>query len=80
MTNRIIATTNSSRRRALGFTKPCGAPTSPVDVALTDEAKASGRRYRMSLYFVDFAPTPPADDCSALDGTARTQEVYLLTG
>jgi hypothetical protein len=63
--------------RRLGFTQPCGCPTSPVDILLTDAAKASGLRYRLSAYFVDWAPSPT---CSALDGTARTQEVYLLTG
>ena len=63
--------------RHLGFTQPCGCPTSPLDITLTDGALAAGKRYRLSLYFVDFAPSPT---CSTLDGTARSQEVYLLTG
>ena len=63
--------------RHLGLTQPCGCPTSPVDIALTDEAITAGKRYRLSLYFVDFAPAPR---CGTLDGTNRSQEVYLLTG
>ena len=63
--------------RHLGFMQPCGCPTAPFDILLTDAAKASNKCYRLSLYFVDFAPSPT---CSGLDGTARSQEVYLLTG
>lgn len=70
------------RRRSLGATQPCGCPTSPFDIALTDAAKkggggGGGKRYRLGLYFVDFARSPT---CGGLDGSARSQEVYLLAG
>jgi hypothetical protein len=68
---------NPSGFRKIGLTQPCGCPTSPVDILLTDQAKASGKRYKLSLYFVDWAPSP---SCQAYDGTQRSQEVYLLTG
>jgi hypothetical protein len=64
-------------RRALGYSQPCGCPTSPVDILLTDAAKAAGKRFKLSVYFVDFAPSV---SCGGLDGTARSQETYLLTG
>ncbi len=63
--------------RHLGLVQPCGCPTAPVDVVLTDAAKAANVTYRLSAYFVDFAPSP---GCGAFGGTARSQEVYLLTG
>ena len=63
--------------RHLGLTQPCGCPTSPFDIVITDAAKATGLRYRLSAYFVDYAPSP---SCGAFDGTARSQEVYLLQG
>ena len=66
-----------SGRRALGLTQPCGCPTSPVDILLTDAAKAAGLRYRLSLYFVDYAPSP---GCSKFDRTSRAQETYILRG
>ena len=68
---------SSSGRRALGFMQPCGCPTAPFDIQLTDAALAAGKRYKLGLYFVDWAPSP---DCQAFDGTARSQELYLLTG
>ena len=68
---------NPNGSRKIGFTQPCGCPTSPVDILLTDEAKASGKRYTLSAYFVDYAPSP---SCQAYDGTQRSQEIYLLTG
>ena len=74
---RALSDPSDASRRALGLTQPCGCPTSPVDIQLTDAAIAAGTRFRLSLYFVDFAPAPK---CGALDGTNRTQEVYLLTG
>ncbi len=61
----------------LGYMQPCGCPTAPIDILLTDAAKAAGKRYRLSLYFVDYAPS---QSCGGLDGTSRSQEVYLLTG
>jgi hypothetical protein len=64
-------------RRALGYSQPCGGPTSPIDIELTDEAKAAGKRYVLSAYYVDFAPSAT---CGALDGSARLQETYLLRG
>ena len=64
-------------RRALGYTQPCGCPTSPVDVQLTDAARAAGKRFKLSIYYVDFAPSV---SCGGLDGTTRSQETYLLTG
>ena len=66
-----------SGRRALGYSQPCGGPTSPIDVTLTDAARTIGFRYIMSAYYVDFAPSAT---CGALDGTARLQETYLLRG
>ena len=68
---------NPNGNRKIGFTQPCGCPTSPVDIQLTDEAKASGKRYTLSAYFVDYAPSP---SCQAYDGTQRSQEIYLLKG
>ena len=68
---------SGSTRRALGYTQPCGCPTSPVDILLTDEAKAAGNRYRASAYYIDYAPSV---SCGGLDGTARQQEVYVLEG
>jgi len=63
--------------RHLGYMQPCGCPTAPFDILLTDAAKAANKTFRLSLYFVDYAPSA---SCGGLDGTARTQEVYLLTG
>jgi hypothetical protein len=63
--------------RHLGYVQPCGCPTAPVDVVLTDAAKAANASYVLSAYFVDFAPSA---GCGGFDGTARAQEVYLLTG
>ncbi len=74
---RALADPADASRRALGLTQPCGCPTSPFDIRLTDGALAAGKRYRLGLYFVDFAPSP---GCGAFGGTNRTQEVYLLTG
>ncbi len=37
---------------------------------------AAGRRYVLSLYFVDFGPTPWGD--GQTEDANRTQEVYLL--
>jgi alpha-L-rhamnosidase len=74
---RALADPAGGAARHLGFVQPCGCPTAPVDILLSDAAKAAGRKYRLSLYFVDFAPSAT---CGGLDGTARTQEVYLLTG
>ena len=74
---RALVDPGDATRRALGLTQPCGCPTSPVDIRLTDGALAAGKRYRLGLYFVDWAPSP---GCGAFDGTNRTQEVYLLTG
>lgn len=74
---RALADPADASRRALGLTQPCGCPTSPFDIRLTDDALAAGKRYRLGLYFVDYAPSP---GCGAFDGTNRTQEVYLLTG
>ena len=74
---RALQDPDGSGRRALGYSQPCGGPTSPIDVTLTDAARASGLRYIMSAYYVDFAPSAT---CGALDGTARLQETYLLRG
>jgi hypothetical protein len=38
--------------RHLGYMQPCGCPTSPLDIQLTDAALAAGKRYKLSLYFV----------------------------
>jgi hypothetical protein len=74
---RALVDPADAARRALGLTQPCGCPTSPFDIRLTDEALAAGKRYKIGLYFVDFAPSP---GCGAFDGSNRTQEVYLLSG
>ena len=74
---RALQDPTDASRRALGATQPCGGPTSPVDITLTDAAKAAGKRYRLSLYFVDYGPAPA---CGALDGRPRTQELLLMRG
>jgi hypothetical protein len=51
---RALADPADPSRRALGATQPVGGPTSPVDIVLTDAAKAAGKRWVLSLYFVDF--------------------------
>ena len=51
---RALADPADPSRRALGATQPVGGPTSPVDIVLTDAAKAAGKRWILSLYFVDF--------------------------
>lgn len=61
--------------RHLGYVQPCGCPTAPIDVAL--KAGFENQTYVLSAYFVDYAPSA---GCGAFDGTARSQEVYLLTG
>lgn len=74
---RALQDPSNGVRRALGYTQPCGCPTSPVDILLTDAARASGKRFKLSIYYVDFAPSV---SCGSLDGTARIQETYLLKG
>ena len=61
-----------ARHRRLGAAAPQGSGSFPTDIALTSAAPA-----RLSAYFVDFAATPWGDGQSP---TARSQEVYLLTG
>lgn len=38
--------------RHLGLAQPCGCPTAPVDILLSDAAKAANASFRLSLYFV----------------------------
>ena len=65
-------------RRALGVTQAVGGPTSPVDIILTDAAKAANKRWMLSLYFVDFGPSPAGE--TAFDGRPRKQELLLMEG
>jgi hypothetical protein len=74
---RALQDPSDAARRALGVTQPCGGPTSPVDIVLTDAAKAAGKRFLLSLYFVDYGAAPA---CTALDGRPRSQELLLMTG
>jgi len=74
---RTLVDPSNSTHRALGLMQPHhDCPTAPFDVQLTDAAIAAGTRYRLSLYFVDFGPSPEG----TFDGSARAQEVYLLEG
>jgi hypothetical protein len=66
---RALADPSDPSRRALGATQPVGGPTSPVDIVLTDAAKAAGKRWILSLYFVDFGR-----ECGAGLGSARRGE------
>jgi hypothetical protein len=67
----------TSLPRHIGFAQPCGCPTFPIDITLTDAAIAEGHTYRLSAYFVDWAPSPA---CSTMqDGEARSQEIYILS-
>ena len=38
--------------RHRGFVQPCGCPTAPVDILLTDAAKAANKTFKLSAYFV----------------------------
>jgi len=74
---RALQDPSDAARRALGVTQPCGGPTSPVDITLTDAAKSAGKRFLLSLYFVDYGAAPA---CGALDGKPRSQELLLMQG
>lgn len=63
--------------RALGGVSSLGGPTFPIDITLTPAARASNTRFRLSVYCVDFGPTPWGSGSS---GEARSQELASFTG
>jgi len=62
---------------SLGAVSARGGPTFPIDIVLNKEARDSGKSYKLSVYMVDFGPTPWG---SGSVGEARTQEVCSFSG